>query len=108
MSACKHCGSATHYSIACFRAKKRVPNSRSFKQVDYELWLEQIARPKVIKRDGNFCKCCGRPAKEGEKLDLDHIKGKGAHAELKQKINNLQLLCRFPCHFRKTNNIKCH
>jgi len=80
---------------------------RSKKQIEYEQWLEKVARPAVIARDGNSCRCCFRDAYEGEKLDLDHIIGKGAHPELKRDINNLQLLDRI-CHHYKTIRKPCN
>lgn len=68
-------------------------------------WVKEVGRPAVILRDGEVCNCAG--CNHTTNLDVDHIKGKGAHPELKQEISNLQLLCRFPCHFNKTNGILC-
>lgn len=82
-------------------------NRQSAKEKDYQIWKEDTARPAVIERDGNKCQCCRRPAHEGEKLDLDHIKSKGSHPELKRDINNLRLLCRWPCHRNRTDHIPC-
>lgn len=85
------------------RPKRRI-KQRSVKQIDYETWLKEIARPAVILRDGNRCNCCKMPDNQ---LDLDHIAGKGSHPELKRSIGNLQLLCRWPCHRNKTDEIPC-
>jgi 5-methylcytosine-specific restriction endonuclease McrA len=78
------------------------------KQAEYRAWLEKEARPFIIERDSNICACCGRPAYEYEKLDIDHIKGVGSHPELKRNVDNMQLLCRVPCHRRKTDHLPCH
>ena len=81
---------------------------QSTKEEQYQLWKEDVARPFIIERDGNICRCCLRPAYDGEKLDIDHILGKGGlHAGLKRSLNNMQLLCRFPCHRNKTDHKKC-
>lgn len=79
----------------------------SAKEQEYQEWKENVARPAVIERDGNMCQCCGRPAYDGEKLDLDHVLGKGSHPELKRNLDNFQLLCRWPCHRNKTDNKEC-
>lgn len=91
------------------RAKKpRKPINRiSRKQAQYERWLETDARPAVIERDGNYCRCCKRPPYSSEKLDLNHVKGKGAHPGLKRDIANLELLCRYPCHRNYTDRKLC-
>lgn len=80
---------------------------RSKKKIAYDEWLKAVVRPFVIERDGNNCVCCGRAAYVDEKLDLDHIKGKGSHPELKRDLDNFQLLCRFPCHRNKTDRVEC-
>lgn len=79
----------------------------SDKQAEYNRWLEAVARPYLIERDGNKCSCCTRPALEGEKLDIEHTLGKGSHPELKRDLNNLTLMCRIPCHNNKTDNKPC-
>lgn len=110
---CTVCGKRA-YSDFCVQHKPRKPiavskrpKQQSDKEKDYQKWKEEVARPALIERYGNFCSCCGRPAKAGEKLDIDHIENKGSHPELKRELSNLQLLCRVPCHFRKTNNLLC-
>lgn len=78
----------------------------SKKQGEYLEWVENVARPYLIGRNGNRCACCDLFF-GAVKLDIDHILGKGSHPELKKELTNLQLLCRFPCHFNKTNLIEC-
>ena len=103
------------YGLFCLAHKprkaittKKRPRQQSDKEKEYQLWKEETARPFVIERDGNHCACCGRLAHEGEKLDLDHILGKGSHPSLKRDLSNFELLCRFPCHRNKTDELPCH
>lgn len=111
---CLKCGKRA-YSDYCVQHKPRKPivtNKRikqvSDKQAEYHLWLEEVARPYLIARDGNSCSCCTRPAYEGEKLDIEHTEGVGSHASLKRDLDNMTLMCRFPCHRNKTDNVQCH
>lgn len=88
------------------KPRKRI-NQVSDKQNEYHIWLEEVARPYLIERDGNACCCCCRPAKDNEKLDIEHTQGVGSHANLKKDLDNMTLMCRYPCHYNKTNHIKC-
>lgn len=103
---CKHCGSKWHYSSMCPNIQKPIPR-QSAKEISYQVWKETVARPFLTKRDGNSCHCCGRPAWEGEKLDIEHELGKGSHPELKKDLDNLRLFCRIPCHRNKTDGKPC-
>jgi len=76
----------------------------SNRQKEYLKWKEQIARPYLLERDGDRCNCC---MQWKEQYDIDHIKSVGSHPELKRDLDNMQLLCRFPCHRNKTDHIKC-
>lgn len=125
---CKYCGSIFHFPFQCYQNPKRKNsinsqnsqtirtkrtkikpiNKVSTKQSEYLKWREKVVRPFLIDRDGNICQCCKRPAYDNEKLDIDEIKGRGSHPELKRDLNNMQLLCRFPCHRLKTDNKKCN
>lgn len=109
---CRVCGKRA-YSEYCVAHKPRKalrarvrPKKMSVKEKDYQEWKEAVARPYVVQRDNNECACCGRPAYPNEKLDLDHIKGKGSSPKDKRNLHNIQLLCR-PCHFNKTNHYRC-
>ena len=85
--------------------KKRKRLARvSAKQAAYEKWLINVARPYVINRDGDICRCCLRVHYPH---DLDHIIGKGTRPDLKKNLDNLQILGRFPCHRLKTDNKDC-
>lgn len=113
---CKHCKAVNrHYSTFCpfkpltknaLKIRKRI-KQQSDKEIEYQRWKEEVARPALIERDGNRCSCCSRPAYEEEKLDIEHTLNKGSHAGLKRDLNNMTLMCRFPCHFHKTNNKPC-
>lgn len=106
----RHCiiCSKRAYSDYCVQHKPRKPiNQVSDKQVIYHKWLEAEVRPFLIKRDGNQCSCCHRLAYKNEKLDIEHTLGVGSHANLKRDVNNMTLMCRFPCHRNKTDGIKC-
>lgn len=103
---CTKCESPYHYQSFCPLNRKPI-KKQSDKEKEYQLWKEAVARPAVIDRDGNHCSCCYRPAKVGEKLDLDHDEGKGANPSRKRDITNLRLLCRFPCHRNKTDGKPC-
>lgn len=104
---CAVCGSPWHYKTFCPYNKKKRPKLQSDKELDYQEWKETVARPAIIRRDGNWCFCCGRPARPSERLDLEHTQPKGSHPELKRQLTNLRLFCRYPCHFNKTNHLEC-
>lgn len=103
---CTKCESPYHYQSFCPLNRKPI-RKRSAKQITYDQWKEEVARPYLINIFGNRCQCCLRSAFINEKLDIDHKLNRGGHAEKKSDLNNLQLLCRYPCHFKKTNNEKC-
>lgn len=111
MPKCSVCGKRA-YSEYCVQHKPRKPirsyrrpKSVSARELDYQEWKESVARPYLISHYENRCACCdfffGTV-----KLDIDHIKNKGSHPELKRDLGNLQLLCR-QCHARKTDRVAC-
>lgn len=95
---CKYCDSLYHYSFQCYKRPKKE------KQAAFEKWRDLIAKPYLKQTYGDKCACC---KKYNKYYDLDHIKNVGSNPRLKMDIDNVQLLCRFPCHFNKTNHIKC-
>lgn len=104
---CSICDSPYHYQTFCpFKKKKAIPK-QSAKEQEYQIWKEEIARPILIERDGNKCSCCGRPARRGEKLDIEHTLTKGSRPDLKRDLDNMKLFCRFPCHRNKTDGKIC-
>lgn len=64
-------------------------------------------RYKAFKLYGNQCSCCGRSAKDGLKMHVDHIKPRSKYPDLALDISNLQILCE-DCNISKGNrdNIK--
>lgn len=103
---CQVCGERGHSKFYCRKRVYRVKQV-SDKQTEYNIWLEDVARPALITRDGNICNCCKRKPSYEAKLDIDHVIGKGTRPDLKRNLDNLQLLCRFPCHRNKTDNKQC-
>lgn len=50
-------------------------------------------RMDVLERDGAKCACCGRTAKHGAVLNVDHIKNRKKYPHLALTLSNLQVLC---------------
>jgi hypothetical protein len=104
---CTACKREGHYKTFCTYTKRKAIAKRSKKQIDYEEFKESELRPYLIKRDGNHCFCCARPARPNEKLDIEHTISKGSRPDLKRDPRNLTLMCR-DCHRNKTDHIPCH
>ena len=51
-------------------------------------------RYKVLKRDGGRCQCCGRTAKDGVVIEVDHITPLSVDWSKRLDMENLQTLCR--------------
>lgn len=84
---------------------------RGGRTIQYERWRDTIARPHLIRTQGNICQECRRPARayhdelgnvKYESLDVAHIIGRGASAATKMVITNVRLLCR-KCHRKETD-----
>lgn len=73
--------------------------------LEYEKWRDEIARPYLDEKFGKVCAACKGARCGNKQLDIDHIKGRGAHPELKMSLDNVQYLGRFPCHVDKTNGV---
>lgn len=58
-------------------------NSREWREVRYE----------VLREYGAQCQCCGRTAKDGCVMHVDHIKPRYFHPHLALEKSNLQILC---------------
>ncbi len=81
--------------------KEAKPIARKGKRtISYEKWRDDIAIPHLKATGKWFCTDCQRSDID---LDVDHIKGRGAHAELKMEITNVEARCR-PCHRAKTSH----
>ena len=59
-------------------------------------------RYKVLKKHGAKCQCCGRSAKDGIIIHVDHIKPRSKFPELELNEDNLQILCE-DCNLGKSN-----
>lgn len=62
----------------------------------------QKVRYFALKESNGSCCLCGRTAKDGIKLHVDHIKPKSLYPELKYELSNLQVLC-CDCNIGKSN-----
>ncbi len=50
-------------------------------------------RMDVLQRRGARCECCGRTAKDGVRINVDHIKPRKRYPHLALTPSNLQVLC---------------
>ena len=55
-------------------------------------WL--ALRYRVLKKYGARCQCCGRGARDGAIIQVDHIKPRSLYPRLALRADNLQVLCR--------------
>jgi hypothetical protein len=55
-------------------------------------WL--ALRYRVLKKYGARCQCCGRAARDGAIIQVDHIEPRSRRPELALRADNLQVLCR--------------
>lgn len=53
----------------------------------------RTVRMRALERDGGKCACCGKTAKDGVVLNVDHIKPRIRYPELALTVENLQVLC---------------
>lgn len=88
----------TGHSKKELRAKRRKRLEENF--YDSQKWKE--TRYMALQIHGGKCMCCGRGAKEGAIVQVDHIKPRSLFPELELDLNNLQVLCR-DCNFGKSN-----
>ena len=63
-------------------------------------WRE--LRYRALREQGGRCCLCGRSAKDGIKLHVDHIKPRSKFPQLALEITNLQVLCE-DCNIGKSN-----
>lgn len=84
------------------------PRKRSWKQIQKERdafyasreWM--TLRYEVLKEFGARCLVCGRTARDGIKIHVDHIKPRSLFPELELAKENLQVLCE-DCNKGKSN-----
>lgn len=80
---------------------------------EYNKWISYrntVVRPHLDKTQGRGCADCGvmPPLRQDGSYgyhDVDHVKGKGAHAESKGELSNFAYLCR-KHHIKKTGVIQ--
>lgn len=96
---CTVCGSKYHYQTFCPFKKKKAISQRGKQTLLYEAFRDTVAIPYLDKKYGHVCSYKGCTKTEG--LDVDHIKTRGAHAELKFDVKNLRYLCRGHHQLRK-------
>lgn len=94
---CQVCGSDKHTKTFCFYAKKKKPNQLGRRGNEYIEWRDNIAIPHLDSTYGHKCASCG----VGGKLDVQHIKKRGSHPELRMELSNVEYLCR-SCHIKAT------
>jgi 5-methylcytosine-specific restriction endonuclease McrA len=82
------------------RAPKRI-TTRGEKTIEYEHWRDTVAIPYLDATYGHKCADCGTTTR---KLDVDHIRNRGSHPELKMVLANLAWRCR-TCHRAKTDRL---
>lgn len=114
---CLVCGKRA-YSDYCVNHKPRKPievrkplvnrtpiKKQGKRSIAYEDWKKNIARPFLEIRDGKQCSQCFAPPPvdaEGNVgwHDVDHIKNRSTHPELKMVLSNVRFLCR-ACHSKR-------
>jgi 5-methylcytosine-specific restriction endonuclease McrA len=96
---------------------KRTPNG-GYTKTDLEIWgvpwpppkgwiarltgeepvpdISNALRYEVLKRDKGCCVLCGRSAKDGVQITVDHILPKSVYRDRPVTADNLQTLC-LPC-----------
>ena len=105
---CQVCGRRC-YGELCFMHKpqkpiKRISRHKPGKHTNKDKYHNKKFRDSKLNHEGYLvCECCG----SWNGSDADHTKSKGANPEVRYDDNFKQILCRFPCHYNKTNNIKC-
>ena len=86
------CGSTTHYPTFCPYRKRKPISKRGKKALEWQAFRDTIAIPYLDKKYGHVCSVKG--CTETTNLDVDHIKTRGAHPELRLDVKNLRYLCR--------------
>lgn len=82
------------------RKAKREGKKEPHEFYDTPRWLD--LRYSVLRRDGGRCVVCGRGAKDGVIIQVDHIKPRSIYPALQWDQNNLQVMCR-DCNQGKSN-----
>lgn len=80
------------------RARNPIPQ-RGKHAKKWETFRDKVAKPYLDKKYGRVCSVEGCDVTNP--LDVDHIKSRGAHPELRYEVTNLRYLCR-PHHIERT------
>jgi len=85
----------------------KVPKKKSFRSETsgsgfYTSPSWRAVRYQALSRSSGACCLCGRTAKDGVKLHVDHIKPRSRFPELELDVDNLQVLCE-DCNLGKSN-----
>lgn len=74
-------------------AKPRKAIKQEGKQAEtWRVFRDKVAIPYLDNKYGHICSVRG--CSETENLDVDHIKPRGSHPELRLDVKNLRYLCR--------------
>lgn len=75
--------------------RKPSPMKVSFAATDkfLETFEWRQMRMKALKKYGARCQCCGRSAKDGAVICVDHIRPRKLYPDLALELDNLQVLC---------------
>jgi len=88
---CKNCGSNKHYQTFCpFKKQKPIPKIGK-ETLLYNTFRDTVAKPYLDKKYGHICSV--KTCTQTEALEVDHIKTRGAHHELKFDVKNMRYLC---------------
>jgi len=83
---------------------KKVDYKKKKKASEDFYWSREwrAIRYLALKRHGASCLACGRSAKDGIIIHVDHVKPRSKYPELELNVNNLQILCE-DCNLGKSN-----
>jgi len=80
----------------CYRCtiEKTKPITKQGKRsLEYEEWKKKVAIPYLNKTQGKFCSECMREPDNNYRLEVDHIKKRSTHPELRMDLKNIRYLC---------------
>lgn len=94
------CGACYYARATSKPPKQRKPLRRSQKPIaqrgkqarKWETFRDKVAIPYLDKKYGHVCSVEG--CTQTQNLDVDHIKPRGSHPELRYDVTNLRYLCR--------------
>jgi hypothetical protein len=84
------------------KAKSGYQELKDYLATDMGQMKWQQIRFETLKRGNGRCCLCGRSAKDGTILHVDHIKPKSLYPELAFELDNMQILCE-DCNIGKSN-----